>query len=222
VNSVASQDSQVIFEVTRFKRDVTKRAAFLKAAHARQEHVVAKRTAAKQQVEAGLAGRQRLLGSIKDEIVRLQAEERARQERLRIEAQRRLQGQLAAQQRAIETAQAHEVVGASAVSPDESVTVAPPSRYGGVVGIAMQYLGVPYVWGGASPSGFDCSGLTMYVYAQVGVSLPHTRRRNTRWACRFRRVISSPAISCSSPGLGIWACTSEAASSSTLRTPAMS
>ncbi|MGH2970707.1 MAG: C40 family peptidase, partial [Gaiellaceae bacterium] len=50
---------------------------------------------------------------------------------------------------------------------------APPSQYTGVVGIAMQYLGVPYVWGGASPSGFDCSGLVMYVYAQVGVSLPH-------------------------------------------------
>lgn len=41
------------------------------------------------------------------------------------------------------------------------------------VAIAQQYLGVPYVYGGASPSGFDCSGLTMYVYAQLGVSLPH-------------------------------------------------
>ena len=43
-----------------------------------------------------------------------------------------------------------------------------------VVSIAMQYLGVPYVWAGSSPSGFDCSGFAMYVYSKVGVSLPHS------------------------------------------------
>lgn len=43
-----------------------------------------------------------------------------------------------------------------------------------VIDFAKQFLGTRYAYGGASPSGFDCSGFTMYVYQQFGISLPHT------------------------------------------------
>jgi peptidoglycan DL-endopeptidase CwlO len=68
-----------------------------------------------------------------------------------------------------------------ALQPPPLQTVVPlapaaPSGTTGItaVSIADQFLGVPYRWGGADPlTGFDCSGLTMYVYAQLGIQLPH-------------------------------------------------
>ena len=43
-----------------------------------------------------------------------------------------------------------------------------------IVAAAKQYLGTRYVYGGSSPSGFDCSGFTMYIYGKFGYSLPHS------------------------------------------------
>lgn len=50
------------------------------------------------------------------------------------------------------------------------------SKASSVIASAKKYLGVKYTWGGTTPSGFDCSGFTQYVFAQNGVTLPRISR----------------------------------------------
>lgn len=71
------------------------------------------------------------------------------------------------------------------VREEPKVSEAPPATSGGVIGIALRYVGVPYVYGGSTPRGFDCSGFTGYVFAQVGKSLPRSSHAQGRMGTRI-------------------------------------
>jgi peptidoglycan DL-endopeptidase CwlO len=171
VTRVSEQDSRVLSDVTRLRRQIRLTRARLRNAESRQAELVAERAAHKASIEGQLGERRRLLSSIKSEIASIQAAERRRQ----AELERQARARLAAPQPLIpELAATSDADGTTSAPAAPSTSApAPPAKYGGVVGIAMQFLGVPYVYGGSSPSGFDCSGLVMYAYAQIGVSLPH-------------------------------------------------
>ena len=168
VKSVTQLDTRILAQVKTFKTAIKRNGERLAAAHAAQARLVAQRAAAKNAIESKIGQQQALYASLKGEIARLVAADHARQLQLAAQARARL----SLQHRVTTTTDT--VVGVSAIAPAADTVIAPPPTHGGVVGVALSQLGTPYVWAGSAPGGFDCSGLVMWAYGQVGVSLPHS------------------------------------------------
>ncbi|MBN2404541.1 MAG: C40 family peptidase [Coriobacteriia bacterium] len=160
LSRINRSDAQIVANVKEAKAQVE---ALERSLETREAEQISLRQDAEQRaktIEADVEKQEQYIASLSAEVKELIAEEEERQAKLAAERAAAL---------AKSTASNSGSSGRAATDPD-SLGVGRSD----VVAIAMQYLGVPYVWGGSSPSGFDCSGLSVYVYNQVGVSLPRT------------------------------------------------
>ena len=191
LNRATSHSADVLSRIRQYKVEVKERQADLEKEQAARKQAVADKEARRQAVEQGLAARQARLGSVKAEILDI-IEQRAAAERAAAEARARQAAAALGQASAVAAQTPSPDIGGAAGAGDGggasgggdgssggggTTTVPAPPPASGVgasaAGVAMGQLGTPYVWAGASPGGFDCSGLVMWAFAQVGVSLPH-------------------------------------------------
>ena len=159
---IGQSDARLVESVRADKRAVEVAEDTLMRRENEQIALRAQAEAARIEAEAARKRQQDYLASLNGEISELVRAEEARQTKLAEERARKAKA-LAAARAAARSANSRVF--------DPSTL---PLGRAQVIDVALRYLGVAYVWGGVSPSGFDCSGLVQYCYREVGVSLPRT------------------------------------------------
>jgi len=173
VQRIGASEHALLKQVTTAEHEIATRQAQLKSDERDAARLVAQKRQQKAAIEAGLRQRRALLSSTKGELGHLLHERQVHQQQAAAAAAAAL-AQQQQQQQAQQAPPPSSGGGTGSSGGGGSYNPPPAGTLGQqAAAIAQQYLGVPYVWGGASPSGFDCSGLVVYVYGRLGVSLPH-------------------------------------------------
>jgi cell wall-associated NlpC family hydrolase len=173
----AARDTQLLDDARLAQDDLTREQATLEVRRAAAEAQAATLQTARRDVERAVAEQQRLLESVHGDMATL-VHEIAEHKREAEEAQARaaLQAQAVARARSTQPAPMigtpATVRGPSGIAPENLPS--PKGAAAVAVAAAVAQLGKPYVYAGAGPDSFDCSGLTMYAWGQAGVSMAHS------------------------------------------------
>jgi cell wall-associated NlpC family hydrolase len=174
LDRVGEQDAAVVGNLRSRKAELVTLGQQLEQDRESAASAVRQKAAEKQKVVALLAQRKAVYDNASADLQQAINAEKERQRQAAAAA-----AELARQRAAAAAAPTTPVASSSPSGSSPSGTVAPstpvPSGSGnaGAVSAALSQLGTPYVWGGAAPGGFDCSGLVSWAYAQIGKSVPH-------------------------------------------------